>query len=371
MLLITAAFVIAYTLLGGFWAVCVSDFVQALVMICALIAVFGFGIAHVGGFGPLFENVGKIPGFLDFFGMASPQVNEAKEQIIQYGTTPLWNSEITSYGFLVIISTMSWGLGYFGMPQVLIRFMAIKDESQLTRARRVAIVWCVVAMAAAIFIGLMGRAIFPGFLSTGDSVGEDGSFAMSASDAESVFIKSAQLLFHPIAAGFAMAGILAAAMSSSDSYLLIASSSVAKDLFKDVLKKEATDKEEMILSRVTLTFIGIIAVIIAWDEHSVIFKVVSFAWAGFGAAFGPLMLFSLFWKRLTYAGAVAGLAAGGVMVFVWKLLVRPLGGVYDLYELLPAFLASCITIVAVSLLTQAPSEEITQEFEKAGEKTEA
>ena len=205
-------------------------------------------------------------------------------------------------------------------------------------------------MFAAVFIGLAGRVLFPTALTT-------------ASEAESIYILVSRSLMHPIVAGLLVAGILAATISSSDSYLLIASSAFAKNIFQGIMKKAATDKQVMNVSRITLIVIAIIGMIIALDENSIIFKVVSFAWAGFGATFGPLMLFSLFWKKTTHAGAVAGMCSGAAMVFIWKLLIRPMGGAFGIYELLPAFLVSCIFIVAVSLLSGEPSKEMQAEFE--------
>ena len=253
--------------------------------------------------------------------------------------------------FSDIISGLGWGLGYFGMPQVLLRFMAIRDKKELTLSRRVATVWVVISLAVAVFIGVVGRVLYPTDL-------------LTASDSESIFILLSTRLLPPIIAGFVMAGILAATISSSDSYLLIAASSLAKNLYQGVFKKKATDKEVLWVSRITLLVIAIIAVLIALDEDSVIFTIVSFAWAGFGATFGPIMLFSLFWKRTNRWGAIAGMLSGGVMVFFWKLVIRPLGGIWNIYELLPAFIVSSIVIVVVSLLTEEPSDEIKEEFDK-------
>ena len=165
-----------------------------------------------------------------------------------------------------------------------------------------------------------------------------------------------------------MAGILAATISSSDSYLLIASSAIAKNIYQGIWRKEAGDRQVMRVSRLTLVAIAVTGMLIALDQDSVIFQVVSFAWAGFGATFGPVMLFSLFWKRTSYGGAIAGMVAGGVMVFAWKLLIRPFGGVFAIYELLPAFLFSCLVIVVASKLTARPSLEIEEEFDRAREK---
>ena len=174
-----------------------------------------------------------------------------------------------------------------------------------------------------------------------------------------------QTLLHPILAGLVMAGILAATISSSDSYLLIAASAFSKNIYQGILKKNATDKQVMTVSRITLLVVALIGIIIALDENSIIFTIVSFAWAGFGATFGPIMIFSLFWKRVNRAGAIAGMVSGAAMVFFWKLVIKPLGGVLGIYELLPAFLFSCIMIVVVSLLTHEPSDEIKADFEHA------
>ena len=228
--------------------------------------------------------------------------------------------------------------------------MAIRTENELTRSRRIATVWVVISLCVAVFIGIVGRALFPAELRT-------------SPDAENIFIVLSTNLLPPLLAGFVMAGILAATISSSDSYLLIAASALAKNIFQGVFRKNATDKQVMRVSRITLLVISIIAMIIAADEKSIIFTIVSFAWAGFGAVFGPLMLMSLFWKRTTRTGAIAGMLSGGITVFVWKLVIRPLGGIWNIYELLPAFIISCIFIVVFSLLTPAPSAEIQEEFD--------
>ena len=259
--------------------------------------------------------------------------------------------EAGTYSILTILSSVAWGLGYFGMPQVLLRFMAIRKEGELKMSRRIATVWVLISLSVSVFIGLMGRTLFPVALTTEAS-------------AENVFIVLATNLLPPLLAGLVMAGILAATISSSDSYLLIAASAFAKNIYQGLLHKKASDKEVLWISRITLLLITVIAIFIALDEDSVIFTIVSFAWAGFGATFGPLMLFCLFWKRINRAGAIAGMVSGGVMVFVWNLLVRPLGGIWDIYELLPAFLISCVCIVVVSLLTAEPSEEMQREFEE-------
>ena len=357
MMVVGALFVVAYTLIGGFMAESASDFMQSIVMIVALGLVCTIGTVMAGGIGAVIENAGNIDGFLDFFGMANPVMeNGVQETITGAGgeLTPVFGEKLP-YGALSIASMLAWGLGYFGMPQVLLRFMAIRHEKELKTSRRVAMIWVVISLAVAVFIGIMGRQLFP-------------TEFLTKSSAENIFIKLAQSSLPALLAGLVMAGILAATISSSDSYLLIAASSVSKNIFQGILKKDASDKQVMWVSRITLVLIAVIAALIAIDENSVIFTIVSFAWAGFGATFGPLMLFSLFWKRTTRAGAVAGMIGGGAMVFIWKFLVAGLGGAFAIYELLPAFIFSSILIVVVSLLTEKPSTEIEADFEavKAG-----
>ena len=352
MMIAGAVFVVIYTFLGGFLAESASDFMQAVVMIFALTVILITGTLAAGGLQAVVDNAKSIPGFFTFFGIASPSVDASGIQQVANGA-PVFGAA-GSYGFLTIISTLSWGLGYFGMPQVLLRFMAIRKTDELVRARRIATVWVVISLTAAVLIGLMGRAMFP--------VHET---LNTASGAENVFIVLSRHLLPPLLAGLVMAGILAATISSSDSYLLIAASAVSLNIFKGILKKDASDKQVMTMSRVILLLIAVVGVVIAMDENSVIFTIVSFAWAGFGAVFGPIMLFSLFWKRTTQAGAVAGMVTGGVMVFLWKLALKPLGGVFGIYELFPAFVLSCLVILVVSLLTPVPSAQIQQEFDLA------
>lgn len=352
MMIAGALFVVIYTFLGGFLAESASDFMQAVVMIFALTVILITGTLAAGGLQAVVDNAKNIPGFFTFFGIASPSVDANGIQQVANGA-PVFG-EAGSYGFLTIISTLSWGLGYFGMPQVLLRFMAIRKTDELVRARRIATVWVVISLAAAVLIGLMGRAMFP--------VHET---LNTASGAENVFIVLSRHLLPPLLAGLVMAGILAATISSSDSYLLIAASAVSLNIFKGILKKDASDKQVMTMSRIILLLIAVAGVVIAMDENSVIFTIVSFAWAGFGAVFGPIMLFSLFWKRTTQAGAVAGMVTGGVVVFLWKLVLKPLGGVFGIYELFPAFVLSCLVILVVSLLTPVPSAQIQQEFDLA------
>lgn len=357
MLIIGALFVVVYTLIGGFLAESVSDFMQAIVMILALIAIIIVGVVKAGGIGAVFDNVKDISGFLSVNKIASPSVGETGQQITQGGSAVFGSAG--NYGFLTIISTLAWGLGYFGVPQVLLRFMAIRSSGEIKRSRVIATTWCFISLFAAVCIGIIGRSLLP--IDAGLN---------TASKAENVIIVMSTEYLPLIFAGLIMAGILAATISSSDSYLLIASSSVSVNIYKGVLRKEkATEKQVMWLSRIILIVIAIIGVIIAWDENSIIFNLVSFAWAGFGATFGPIILFSLFWKRTTRAGAIAGMLSGAVSVFVWKLVLKefladtiPLFGIY---ELLPAFIISSIAILVVSLLTKKPDQSVIEEFEKA------
>ena len=352
MLFVGAAFVLIYTILGGFLAESASDFMQAVVMIIALVGVLVCGVIHAGGIEAVIQNAREIPGYLSLTATATPVTDtDGVQQAVN--NTPLFGDS-SKYSVLTILSTLSWGLGYFGVPQVLLRFMAIRKSSELKMSRRIATVWVLISLTAAVSIGVLGRFILP----------TDVALA-TQSGAENVFAHLAQLLFHPLLAGVVMAGILAATISSSDSYLLIAASAVSKNLFEGIIKKDATDKQVMKLSRIILLVITAVGIAIAWNENSVIFEVVSFAWSGFGATFGPIILFSLFWKRVNRAGAIAGMLSGGITVFVWKLLLKPLGGVFGIYELLPAFLVSCIFIVVVSLCTEKPSKQIEEEFEKA------
>ena len=260
------------------------------------------------------------------------------------------------YTLLTIFSLLAWGLGYFGMPHILLRFMAIEDERKLTLSRRVASSWVVISMGIAIVIGVVGN----GMTSAG--------VMASLEDSETIIVHIAQLISRygmipALVAGVILAGILAATMSTADSQLLAASSSVSQDLGCDFLKLDLKGKKGMAVARVVMVFISLVAAFLARDPNSSVFRVVSFAWAGFGATFGPTMLMALFWKRSNKWGALAGMIAGGVMVFVWKFLIAPMGGAWAIYELLPAFLCGCVAIVVVSLLTPAPDKLILDQFE--------
>ena len=350
MMIAGAVFVISYTFIGGFLAESASDFMQGVVMFFALSVALITGIVRAGGIGAIVDNARQIPGFLDFFGIAQPALANGAQKV-EAGKAIF--GAAAPYGLLTIVSTLSWGLGYFGMPQVLLKFMAIRKTSELTLSRRIATIWCAISLTAAVAIGIIGRVLYPTALLTQNT-------------AENVFVLMATNFFVPLFAGLIMAGILAATISSSDSYLLIAASAFSKNIYNSLFKKNASDKAILIATRATLIIISLVAMLIALDENNrIIFSVVSFAWAGFGATFGPIMLFSLFWKRTTRSGAIAGMAAGGIMVFVWKLLIKPIGGVFGIYELMPAFIVSCLAIVLVSLLSSKPEQSILDEFDHA------
>lgn len=348
MMILGAVFVLIYTFIGGFLAESASDFMQGIIMFIALISVLGIAIYEAGGFSQIYENLKDFPGFLEFFNSSNPTLNADGMQIIQ-NNKPLFG-EPSEYGFLSVISTLAWGLGYFGVPQVLLRFMAIRSTSEIKRSRRIAMVWVVISLTTAVLIGIVGRAAFPAELNT-------------AQNAEKIFIHIASTYLPAFLAGIVLSGILASTISSSDSYLLIAASAVAKNIYQGALKKNATDKQVMRVTRVILILIAFVGILIALDENSIIFKLVSFAWAGFGATFGPLMIFSLYWKRINKTGAIAGMISGGAMVFIWNFLLKPLGGIFGVYELLPAFITSCLFIVIFSLATKPPSEEIKADFD--------
>lgn len=344
-MIISAVVIIAYTTLGGFLAASTSDFIQSIIMSIALIIVVIFGVWSVGGVSEVIDAAQKIPSFLSL-----------------NSTTNVFTKETSSFGFIPIVSTLAWGLGYFGMPHILLRFMAIEKTEKIKLSRRIASVWVVISMAVALFIGVIGYS-----MTANEKIdtltGVDGH-----SDSETVIVAIAHLLsshgiLFAILAGIILAGILASTMSTSDSQLLAASSSVSENLLEGVFGIKISEKNKMLVARGAVIVIAIIGVILASDPDSNVFQIVSFAWAGFGATFGPLMLFALFWKRSNKYGAIAGVISGGAMVFIWKFIVRPLGGALDIYELLPAFIVAAFFIVVVSLLTPAPEQEIIDEFE--------
>ena len=309
--------------------VATMDLIQSIIMTCALVVITCFGIYQAGGVDAVLDNVRDLPGYLSFV-----QTHDASS-----GTA-------APYGMVTIVSTMAWGLGYFGMPHILVRFMAIRDENELKLSRRIASIWVVISMTVAICIGMIGY-----------GVSKAGRIPMlEGSASETVIVKIADLLssygiIPAVIAGLILAGILAATMSTADSQLLSAASAFSENMLQDVFGVKLTAKQTMLVARLTVIVIAVIAAFLATDPNSSVFQIVSFAWAGFGATFGPAILFALFWRRSNRQGILAGLVAGGVMVFVWKFCVRPMGGAWNVYELLPAFIvASVVIVVAMAFM---------------------
>jgi sodium/proline symporter len=348
MMVFGAIIVFLYTMVGGYLSVVATDFVQGLLMFFALAVVVIGSIGMSTGVENVAAFLGDIPGYLSLSQSATPVMDSTGEQVIQNGQ-PLFGIP-AEYGLLTIISTMSWGLGYFGMPQVLVRFMGIRSTEEVKQSRIIAIVWVLISMFCAVTIGLVGRAVIP-------------TEFLTQSAAENIFIVLSRMMLPSFLCGIVVSGILAASMSSASSYLLITGSSVAENIFRAVFKKDATDNQVLIVSRVTLAIVLLLGILIAWDENSVIFTVVSYAWAGLGAAFGPLTLFSLYWRRTTKQGAIAGMITGAATVLIWHNFVKPLGGVFGVYELLPAFILGCLAIYLVSLATPEPDASVLDEFD--------
>lgn len=342
-MIVSAIVIVCYIAMGGFLAVSMTDFIQSIIMSVAILFVVGFAIVSAGGVDVIIDNARALPGY--------------------FSATLSYDAEsgaATDFGILSILTTLSWGFGYFGMPHILLRFMAIEDEQKLKVSRRVATGWVVVAMAMAVGIGIAGL-----------SLSKQGIIpALEGSASETILIEIANLLSHvgffaAIMGGIVISGILASTMSTASSQLLAASSSVSQDIVQETLHIRLTDRQSMMLARLTVVLISVLGIIIARNPNSSVFQIVSFAWAGFGASFGPLIICSLYWKRTTWQGGLAGIVVGAVMVFVWKYLIAPLGGVFAVYELLPAFLLSLAAIVIVSLATKAPDDSIIKEFEHA------
>ena len=342
-MIIGAAVIIGYTVLGGFLAVSTTDLIQSVVMTLALAAIIVFGIRQAGGVDVVIDNAKALPGYLDL----------TRGYDAASGTAG-------SFGGLPIASTLAWGLGYFGMPHILLRFMAIRNEKEIKVSRRIATVWVVLSMAVAVAIGIIGYSVskaglIPALTTTAES--------------ETVIVKLADLMssfgiLPALVAGVILAGILAATMSTADSQLLAAASSMSQDLLQDFFGVKMSRKASIIVARCTVVLVAAVGVLLAWNPDSSVFRVVSFAWAGFGAAFGPAMLLALLWKRANKWGALAGMLGGGVMVFVWKYLIAPIGGVWSIYELLPAFVTALVLDVVVSLLTKAPAVTVTDTFDQ-------
>ena len=322
-MIISAVIIVAYCTLGGFLAASMTDLIQSIVMTIALVVVVLFGINVAGGLDTIIENSKALPGYLGLFDTYSAATNSAEP-----------------YSLLKIASMLAWGLGYFGMPHVLLRFMAIEDENKLKLSRRVATIWVVISLSVAVFIGIVGL-----------SMTKAGAIeVLEGSASETIIVKIAHLLsthgiFVAIVAGIILAGILAATMSTADSQLLAAASSISQNIVTEVFGIKMTKEKSMNVARITVVIISVIAVILASNPNSSVFEIVSFAWAGFGATFGPVVLCALFWKRANKYGIMSGMVAGGIMIFVWKYGISKLGGIFTIYELLPAFIVALLVII--------------------------
>ncbi|WDV44404.1 sodium/proline symporter PutP [Clostridiaceae bacterium M8S5] len=326
-LVIGIVVIIGYTFLGGFMAVSFTDFIQGILMFIAIIAVPLVAIITLGGFTDTISSVKEVnPELLNLF----------------------TKTDGTKLTFLSIISLAAWGIGYFGQPHILVRFMAIKSSEKVKKARIIATTWSVISLGAAVLIGMIGIV----YLKT----------PLEGAGSETVFMVMVNALFHPLVAGIFLAAILAAVMSTADSQLLVTSSSFTKDFYQVVFRKKATEKELVLISRIAVVIIAFIAFLIATNPDSSVLGLVSYAWAGLGASFGPVVLISIYWKRMTRNSAIAGMVVGGLTVIIWKHLE---GGLFDVYEILPAFIFASIAIFIVSILGKKPSKKIQEEFENA------
>lgn len=338
-LIIGVIVIVAYTLMGGFMAVCWTDLIQGALMFFAIVIVPSLIVYQAGGWADSINSLNTSNAYyLNMF-------TEAKSG--------------NAVSVISICSSLAWGLGYFGMPHILVRFMAINSPRAITESRRIAMTWVIISLGAACAIGVLGH-IFAA------------QHGVNVDDAEKIFMLMIKQLFHPIFIGIMMSAILAAIMSTADSQLLVSASAFSNDIYKKFIRKNASNKELVIVSRISVAIIAIIAAIIAAsDQESNFLKqvmaLVSFAWAGFGSSFGPLVLLALFWKKTNIFGAASGMVVGAATAIIWKFVLAanfPEVAIFKLYEIVPGFVLSLITIIVVSLVTKAPSKEITDEFEK-------
>ncbi|MFF2447071.1 sodium/proline symporter PutP [Neobacillus sp. NPDC058068] len=327
-LYIVGGVVVAYTLFGGFLAVSYTDFIQGLMMLIALLLVPAIGIFYTGGPAETFDTIRAI---------------DATKLDLLKGTS-----------LIGIVSAMAWGLGYFGQPHIIVRFMAIKTIKETKSARRIGMGWMIFSLLGTVFTALIGIAFFK----------QNPQFTLD--DPEAVFIQLGQILFHPIFAGFVLAAILAAIMSTISSQLIVTSSALVEDLYKVVVNKNAKDQQLVFLGRMSVLIVAVVAAALAFKQDNTILDLVAYAWAGFGASFGPIILLSLFWKKITNWGALSGMIIGAVTVIVWK--NGDLGKVFfgeSLYEIVPGFVLNLLVAVIVSLITYKKNEAIEKEFDES------
>lgn len=325
---LTAGVVILYTLFGGFLAVSWTDFVQGTIMFLALVLVPIVVITQTGGFDATFAEIRSIdPSLLDAF----------------KGTSVIG-----------ILSLLAWGLGYFGQPHIIVRFMAITSVQEMKNARRIGMGWMIFSIVGAMFTGLIGIAYFH-------------KEQLTLDNPETVFIALAKILFHPLITGFLLAAIMAAIMSTISSQLLVTASALTEDFYRAFFRRSASDKELVLVGRLSLLGVALIALYLAFNPNETILNLVGYAWAGFGSAFGPVVLLSLYWKRMNKWGALAGMLTGAATVIIWS----NIEAVQEIYEMIPGFIACTIAIIVVSLLTKKPEAEIEADFDQAIKQIEA
>jgi sodium/proline symporter len=315
--------VVSYTFFGGFLAVAWTDLVQGLLMAAALVMV-------------------PVVAFMELGDTPSNILAASNVELLD----PFTKATGEALGWISIVSLLAWGLGYFGQPHILARFKAIRSKDDIKAARRIAVTWTLIGLVGAFFVGIAGI----------------GYFETPLADSETVFIALVQALFHPLVAGILLAAILAAIMSTADSQLLVSSAALTEDFYKSLFNKDAAPESLVKIGRMAVVGIAIVAWLLALDPESSVLGLVSYAWAGFGAAFGPAVILSLFWARMNRQGCLAGILVGGITVVIWKQLS---GGLFDVYEIVPGFLLATIAIIAVSLLTPEPEKEIQDMFTEA------
>lgn len=323
-MVLVAGVTVTYTLFGGFLAVSLTDFVQGLMMVAALVAVPTLGMIAVGGPMEVADNVRAV----------DPQLLS-----MVHGATAIG-----------VISSLAWGLGYFGQPHIIVRFMALRNAQEATAGRRIGIAWMLFSVVGAVMTAIVGIA----YVRQHPEV--------TVADPETIYLRLGQLLFHPLVAGFMLAAVLAAIMSTISSQLLVTSSALVEDLYKVVLRTGKEDKHYVFMGRMAVLAVCLVAAAMAWNKGGTILGLVAFAWAGFGAAFGPVIILSLYWRKLTTLGALAGMITGAVVVWAWAALS---GGIFDLYEILPGFLANLLVAVGVSLATYKDNPVIDVEFDES------
>ncbi len=325
---LTAGVVVAYTLFGGFLAVSLTDFVQGVIMLVAMLLVPIVAFSEIGGLSAGIEVARSV----------NPELFNIMSGVTVMGA----------------ISLAAWGLGYFGQPHIIVRFMAIRSVKDVPTARNIGMSWMIVSLIGALMVGLSGVAYIH-------------NHNMELADPETIFLVFSQLLFHPLISGFLLAAILAAIMSTISSQLLVASSSLTRDIYKLFLDKDASEARQVLVGRICVVAVALLAIFIAGNKDSSVLKLVSHAWAGFGAAFGPLVLLSLMWKRMNRNGALAGMIVGALTVIIWvyggfEINGQPANDA--IYSIMPGFLLSAITTVVVSLMTAPPKDFIVERFEE-------